>query len=424
MNHRRMLSRLAFALCYAVLAALSMLHRDAVTLSTLFWPPVGLTLAALMLSPPRRWYGWMALAGVLHVAAGMLVGQRPAAVATVFAFTDIAYCAAVAALWRWRTRGANTLSSLSATLWFIAFVAAGSVAGGWAAALALHAIYPGSSMDHWYVWSMACFVGSMIVAPLVLAWVRFRWRGLAEQNVLALWVGLVAAFAMLAGTTIMFNDPPRAREFVWHDGFGMSYGPLLFLAIVALSWGAAGSTLTVAGLALVASSYTMSDMGPYANIAHFNGEPLLAVQGFLGCAALLSLITTALAADRERALQRPSALTFQLETALRTSGQVAWEFRLRDRDLYWLGRLPYGIAAAQAPMALDDWLSHVHPEDQDRLRAWLNTGTESYAARRLRFRVRGEDGEYRPVEMSGSAMAGVSDRMTGLMAIPGDELVF
>lgn len=421
MTRHRVLCLLGFILGYGCLAAISMRERDAVTLSTLFWPPAGLLMAALMLSPARRWGAWMALAAALHVAIGIEVGERSVPVALVFALTDLVFCGAVAALWRWRTYAPGMLTTLRATLWFIVLLAMGSIGGGALVALGLRVVDPAASAGHWYVWSLAGFVGCIITTPTVLAWSRFRPRALAEQNVLHLWVGLIAAFALLAGTTLVFNNPPSGAHFVWHDGFGMSYGPLLFVAIVALAWGAAGSTLTVAGLALVAGSYTLSGMGPYANIAHFSGEPLLAVQGFLGCASLLSLVTTALSADREQALKRTAALTRQLEAALRVSGQVAWEYRRTEQRLYWLGRLPHGIDVANEPMPLDDWLEHVHEDDRDRVRAWLNTGTESYAVRRLRLRIRGSDGAFHPMEMAGSALSQVPDRMTGLMGMAGDD---
>ncbi|HTK01551.1 MAG TPA: MASE1 domain-containing protein [Bordetella sp.] len=422
MTRHRVLCLLGFIFGYACLAVVSMGERDAVTLSTLFWPPAGVLMAALMLNPPRRWGGWMALAATMHIAIGLLVGDRPLIVAVVFALTDLVFCGAVAALWRWRTRASDTLTTLRSALWFVALLAVGSVGGGGLAALGLRIADPSASAEHWYVWSLAAFVGCMIATPLILAWSHFRPGALAEQNVMHLWIGLIAAFALLAGTTIVFNDPPRGQHFVWHDGFGMSYGPLLFLSIVALSWGATGTTLIVAGLALVAGSYTMSDMGPYANMVHFSGEPLLAVQGFLGCASLLSLITTALSADRERALKRTAALTRQLEAALSVSGQVAWEFRRTEQRLYWLGRLPYGIDVPAAPMPLGDWLARVHDDDRDRVRAWLHTGVDSYASRRLRLQIRGPDDAFHPVEMTGSAINQIPDRMTGLMGTAGDDM--
>jgi integral membrane sensor domain MASE1 len=424
MKCHRLLGYFVFAFGYVVLAAISMRQRDAVTLSTLFWPPTGLLMAVLMLNPPWRWGGWMALAAALHTAAGMLAGERSPTIAMVFALADLAFCGSVAALWRWRTLQANTLTTLPAALWFVILLAAGSIVGGVLATLGVLAIEPATSAEHWYVWSLAAFVGCMIVTPLVLTWARFRWHLLAEQSLLQLWIGLIAAFALLAGTTIMFNDPPHVGHFVWHDGFGMSYGPLFFLMIVALCWGAAGSTLTVVGLALITSSYTMSGMGPYANSTHFNGEPLLAMQGYLGCAALLSLLTTALAADRERALQRTSTLTFQLEAALRVSEQAAWEFRRADQHLLWLGELPYGIVSVPTLMPLDDWLTRVHPEDRDRLRAWLYTGTDFYAERRVRFQVIDPNGTYQVMEMIGSAREDTPDKMAGLLGVPRDEIAF
>lgn len=412
MTHRRVLCLLGFMVGYACLAAVSMRERDAATLSTLFWPPAGMLMAALMLNPPRRWGVWMALAAALHIAMGMLVGERSLPVALVFAVTDLVFCGAVAGLWRWRTHAPGMLTTLAATLWFIALLSVCSVAGGVLAVMGLRAVDPSASAEHWYVWTLAGFVGCIITTPMILAWSHFRPRALAEQNVLHLWVGLIAAFALLAGTTIVFNHPPDGPRFVWHDG--MSYGPLLFVAIVAVAWGAVGSTLIVAGLALVAGSYTLSGMGPYANIAAFNGEPLLAVQGFLGCAALLSLVTSALSADREQALKRTAALTRQLEAALRVSSQVAWEYRRAEQCLYWMGTLPYGIPAPDAAMPLGDWLARVHQDDRDRARAWLHTGADSYALRRLRLRVLGPNGNFHQMEMTGSAISQVPDRMTGL----------
>lgn len=410
---------LGYILGYACLAGISMRDRDAATLSTLIWPPAGLLLAALMLDAPRRWPVWMTAAATLHVIIGIAAGDRPWPVALVFALTDLVFCGAVAALWRWRTRSAGTLATLPATLWFIVLLALGSVAGGALAALGVRAVGAPASLERWYVWSMAGFVGCLITAPMIMAWARFRPRALAEQNLLHLWIGLVAALALLAGTSIIFNHTPAAPRFVWHNG--MSYGPLLFVAIVALAWGPTGSTVVIAGLALIAGAYTASGLGPYAHITHFEGEPLLAVQGFLGAAALLGLLTSALSADRERALERGAALKRQLEAALRVSGQVAWEYRRAEQRLYWLGQLPLGIAATDASMPLDEWLGHVHADERDRARVWLHTGADSYALRRLRLRMQAPDGGFRTVEMSGSAIGQAPDRMTGLLGLANDE---
>jgi integral membrane sensor domain MASE1 len=429
MIRHRVLSPLAFAIAYAGLAVASMRQLDTVTLSTLFWPCAGLLMAALLLSPPRHWPGWMVLAATLHTAIGMVAGHRPAIVALTFAIGDLLFCWMVVGLWRWQSRDREpaTLTRLRGALWFIGLLACGAAGGGALVAFALRIVYPASSPQHWYVWSMAAFVGCMVTTPLVLAWSRFRVRRLAEQDLLSLWVGLIAAFAVLVGTTIVFDDPPRATEIVWHDGFGMSYGPLLFLSLVALCWGAPGSTLTVAGLALIAGSYTISGMGPYANIAHFSGEPLLAVQGYLGCAAVLSVLIGALSADRRRALHKAAALKGQLLAALRAAGQAAWEFRPATNSLQWLGELPFGVAPPNSRMTLDQWLAHVHPDDQHKLRAWLHDGPTGYAARSVQYRLRKDGIDYQPVEMTGSEPAGAtgpSDRSTGMLAIPRDDMLF
>jgi integral membrane sensor domain MASE1 len=426
MIRHRVLSHLAYVVAYSALALVSMRHLDATTLSTLFWPPVGLLMAALLLNPPRRWPVWMALAAVPHTAIGMLVAHRTPGIALVFATADLVFCGTVAALLRLRHRDPANLATLPGALWFIGVLSTCAALAGALVAQALRLVQPATSVDHWYVWSMAGFVSCMIITPLVVAWANFRFRRLADQNLLHLWVGLIAAFALLIGTTIVFDDPPRATALVWHDGFGMSYGPLLFLAVVALCWGAPGGSLTVAGLAIVAGSYTMSGMGPYANILHFAGEPLLAVQGYVGCAAVLNLIINALSADRERALHRNGTLRAQLQAALRVSGQVAWEFWPAAGRLQWLGQWPLGLAGERDEMTLDEWLARTHPEDRDKVRAWLH-GMDAPYARPLQFRLRGADDHYHAVEMTGSrtsTASGAPDRMTGLLGPARSDLPF
>lgn len=316
---------ISFTLAYGLLAFVSMRQRDLLTLSTLYWPPAGLLLGTLMLAPLRRWPRWMGIAAMLHLLAGLLVAGRSLPVALVFVLGDQILCGATAAAWKGitaamtRERAVALLGldnagfkhaatkrkfdTLGGTACFIGLTAAGSTLGGWLVALGLRAVTPATPLAHWYVWSIAAFVGCVITAPLLVAWSCFRIAVMAEQNLPRLWMGLAAAFALLAGTTAVFNS--RLGLWLWngHDPVDLTYAPLLFLALVAVTWGPAGSSLTVAGLALIAGSYTSSGLGPFANAAAFSGQPLLAVQGYLGAGALLSLLISALNADRERTMQ-------------------------------------------------------------------------------------------------------------------------
>jgi integral membrane sensor domain MASE1 len=344
MKRKAFPSVIAFALAYGLLAFVSMRQRDPLTLSTLYWPPAGLLLGTLMLAPLRRWPCWMGIASLLHLVAGMLVAGRSLPVALVFVLGDQLACCATAAAWR--RVAASTMpdgvphattsdiaaaattgdgvaalhapdhavfkrrfDTLAGTLAFIALTAANSALGGWLVALGLRAVTPATPLAHWYVWSIAAFVGCAITTPLLIAWAGLRFAHLAEQNLPRLWMGLAAALALLAGTTAVFNS--RLGLWLWngHNPVDLTYAPLLFLALVAITWGPAGASLTVAGLALIAGSYTSSGLGPFANAAAFSGQPLLAVQGYLGAGALLSLLIGALNADRERAMQ--DALSWQ-----------------------------------------------------------------------------------------------------------------
>lgn len=424
---------LAFVAAYSLLAMPSMQQRDTVTLSTLFWPPAGLLLAILMLTPAARWPTWMATAAALHIAAGIGIAGRSWEIAMAFAAGDFFLCGATAALWRWcmERHGIDTrntgqppkLTRLDGVLWFVALLAMNSILGGWLMVPALRAFAPATPSAHWYVWSMAAFVGCLVATPLVLAWSNWRWERLANQNLANLWLGLFAAFALLAGTTMVFNNPLSAWIWNGHPPADLTYGPLVFLALVSVTWGAAGTSLTVAGLALIAVSYTMSGMGPYGDAG--TGQPLLAVQGYLGAAALLSLLMGALGADRERAVREATSWKTQLQTALRTSQHMAWEFFPANQQIRWMGDYPNPFGQACEPdTTLSRWLDFVHAGDREKVLAWVDTANQPYSRKRLRVRLRCADGQYHDVELSGSAIRdadGAVARVTGLLGPLADD---
>jgi len=313
---------IAFATAYGLLAVTSMELRDSAALSTLYWPPAGLLLAALILAPTRRWPGWMALAASLHVAAGVVVAQRSLSIAVVFAAADLVLCGAVAALWRRAAGSAPDLAHPARALWFIGLTGVASIVTGRLLVALLDVLQPGVRTDCWYVWSLAAFAGCAVVTPLVLAWAGLQLRQLGEQNLRHLWLGLLAGFALLAGTTWVFNSSHAIAGHVWpahgwpgHDWLVHSwpwmhlprdqnlvagqwqldlidplYAPLIFLALLALNWGPPGTTLAVAGLALLCGSYTYSGLGPYADAGARSIPPLLALQIYLACAAVIGIV--------------------------------------------------------------------------------------------------------------------------------------
>ncbi|RXN91455.1 hypothetical protein C7R54_09935 [Achromobacter aloeverae] len=418
------LPRLAFVLAYGLLAVLCMRQRDTVTMSTLLWPPAGLLLAALMLSCRRRWPGWMALSATLHIASSILVAQRGLAASLIFAVGDLVLCGAVAAIWRARTADRRSLARVGSVLWFVLPLAVGAVAGGWLVAQGLHAVDHAIDTHHWYIWTQAAFVGCLITTPLIIAWSNWRTQAFIEQDLRNLWLGLAAALALLAGTTLVFNK--QWSDWLWQGrpAADLTYAPLVFLAFVAVAWGQAGCTLVVTGLAIVTGSYTLSGLGPYGSVGGAGSVPLVAIQGFLGAAALLSLLLGALSADRERAAREALAWKQQLQSALRTSHHLAWEFFPDTQRVVWLGEFPspYG-PACQPSTTVEQWLSHVHEEDRERLSAWVESTGKPDAARRMRVRLRCADGLYHEVELNGSAVRlpdGSVASVTGLLSPWGD----
>jgi integral membrane sensor domain MASE1 len=289
-----------FLVSYAMLAAASMGLRDALTLSTLFWPPVGLLLAALLLSRPRHWPGWMVLAAVLHVAAGILVAGRTWQVASIFAAADLVLCGGIAALYRLWATPAPALRGLRNCALFLALLGAAAMTGGVLVVTALKAMAPYTPAVHWYVWTVAGWVGCLVVTPLVVAGAQFRVRRLADLQLSSVWIGLLSTLALLAATVLVFDS--QLATWTWNQrAYDLAYVPLFFLAIVAMAWGPLGTAMAVLGLASIACGYTLGGMGPFGSAGSMMDGALVAVQGYIGAAAMLSVLVAALGAERRAA---------------------------------------------------------------------------------------------------------------------------
>src|SRR5205823_5982568 len=150
----------------------------------------------------------------------------------------------------------------------------------------------------WLVWWSGDALGDVLVAPLLLTWVRAA-RAAGRRLEAA---GLLAALLLLTG--LLLRNP-------------LSYVYAVFPVLVwaALRFGSRGTAMATAVVATLTIWYTLHGLGPF--VASAPTENLALLQTFLGLTAVTGLVLAAVVTERgaaEGALGREVAFVELLQT--------------------------------------------------------------------------------------------------------------
>jgi PAS domain S-box-containing protein len=273
---------IALAAAYAALTGVGYLLLDPATGMALWWPPIGLLLATLLVLPPRRWP--VAIAVVLPVAVGasLLRGRSPGMALWLIAGN---LAEALAAVWVIRlvagvrplvstVRGALAVGTVPAIVGGLLTLGA-----AWVHALVAGAPFSAAPRVFWSGTSL----GALALAPLVLAWLEPRapgprvraWELPALTGALA-----VALFLFAAGGSAVW-----ARDIVLIPP----------LAWAAFRFGPRGATAATAVTTLVLARFGTGALGLGA------ADPAQGVQFVLAVLGATSLLIAAASEERRRA---------------------------------------------------------------------------------------------------------------------------
>jgi len=405
------------ALVYIALAVLSGALAQEATDAWSVWLATPFTLGVLLVVVRTRWAAVLGGAAIGAAVFSWLI--EPGRIAWASGYAVIEVASAIAGAWSARQvarlpllleRPRDVAAIVVAAL--VTGVSGGALGAAWTAV-------SGSAdvLQTFYLWALANFVGALLVAPLVVAWSGFRVKrsgGLA----MPLFIGGAIACAFFLVTLQLLFGPAFGRM-VGSVGMTLTYPPILFMAIVALTWGARGATLAAFAGAMIALFNTAHGHGPFAAVDSFVGEANLEVQGYAAAVALTGLLIASLAA-RERALWRSARdWRTRFEAAIGAHRLVAYEWDPVSGTLAISGdTLPLvGVAAPQIA-TLADWLAHVVPDDRDATQTAFALRADGTALAPLRYRMQRSDGA--PVTLTDEAQAirdhdGSLHRITGIV---------
>ena len=382
----------AVALAYVVLAELSGQLTHEQTDAWSVWLATPLTLGVLLVVARARWapvligaaigaaaFSWVIEPGRLAWAGGYAAIEVLSAIAGAMAAHQVA--ALPLKLERPREVAALFVAAAATALVGGALGAAWTAVSGSAEAFAT-----------FYVWALANFVGALLVAPLIVTWAGFRAKRSGGLTMPQFAGGAIACVLLLASLQVLFGVN-GAERFPGSIGLTLTYPPILFIAVVALTWGARGATLAAFAGAMVALVNTAHGHGPFAAVEAFVGEANLEVQGYAAVIAVTGLLIAGLSA-RQRTLWREARdWRTRFEAAIGAHRMIAYEWDPASGAFAVSGDTAALVGVPPARIAtLADWLSRVVTEERDAMQTAFALRADGGAMPSLRYRVQRVDG--------------------------------
>ena len=275
---------LAVGLSYLGLAQFVLFLNDPVNLGAGFWPAAGVTIAALLLLPTRRW-GWVICAVVVAELGGDLAHGYPLVASLGWAAGNAIEPVVGASLVRRFVHPAGSLVPLRCLMGFLALgVIVGPLVGASIGSMATVGVI---GLPFWQVWPkfvLGDALGVLVVAPALLSLrTPFRRRGAIETFALAL--------SLVVVSSLVFRD--------LDPGWGLIL-PYLVVPLqtwAALRFGMRGAAWAVLWVTQVANWATATSYGPFSDSAQSAGHAVTLLQLYLAIATISALILAALVND-------------------------------------------------------------------------------------------------------------------------------
>ena len=398
-NYRYWLAFCAVSGAYVATAKLGLELSVAHGVITPVWPPVGIALAALVLGGYRLWPAVALGAFVSNATTGAAVD-----VAAVIAVGNTIEAVAGAYLLR-RFRFDARLERARDVLVFVVFAALVStmlsatigVTTLWVDGAASASPYGPA----WRLWWLGDATGDMLVAPLILvAATRFPWRINTRKLLEAL--GLLALVAGISAVVFLGG--------LWKYPY-LLFPPLILATFRFKQVGATAASLVAATFAVagVVSGDTPIGSDPTAGVQ--------ILQSMIALVAMSLLILAATLSERDTATSALARTHEGLSEAQSIASLGSWEWKIGGDEVSWSPEL-YRIFGLEQNEALtyEGFLSHVHPEDRERIEAAVEEALTDRSSFELLHRIMLPNGGERTVHSRGRVIvddAGAPTRMVG-----------
>jgi len=376
-------------LAYFCFAALSLHLTRGVDGVATIWPASGVLLAALMLVPPRRWFAFMAAAGIASLTANIDAGASwPRGLG--FSIVNVAEAAlATCLLRRHRPIDLSFADPASVGRFCLAAVIASMVSA------TLASIVSGDGSGTVFVsWFTTVALGMMIVTPVVLTGANIVLQHPAPPPIRT----VIEGAAILAGVAILTIGV-----------FAQSAYPLLtlpMLGVLAATYrlGPYGATVSVLLIAIIGSIATGYGLGPVTFVDGAE-RAVLFFQFYLLTLLGSALPLATLLAARGRMTARIGRDKRLLEMAERAAHVGHWRLEVDDGSMLWSAEVfrMHGMDEQGEAPSRQDAIRLYHADDRARISAVLDHLLATGEPFDLDARILRRDGTIRDVHVRGEA---------------------
>lgn len=336
---------------YALFSIAAFKLFGALTIGVTFFPPAGLTLAFLHLTPIRRWPIVLAAAAAAEVLVDLSQNQGREIIGFTLANTIEPAVGAILlrriapsiSLTRWRHAAGFALAAL----------VAGPAVGAAIGATTIQEVFGKPwhrTFGHWWVGDG---LGVLVVAPpalLVFATNRLQWSRVADRALTPLkrlihdWQFLTIALLTIAFAALVVTADRR---------------PWVYLAIPLLSWTAFRfREIGVASLGMILAAFTTAatahGIGPWSDLPALGAHAeLIQQQAFLGASLIGAWMLAIEAGERELSIRAHEVTAIRLAVASERAGHLDELRRERDQ-IARLQDLTSAVASASSTRHIAD----------------------------------------------------------------------
>jgi signal transduction histidine kinase len=381
-----------------------------------FWPPNIVLFCALLITPPRQWWIYIAATLPAHSIAELGVGMPVPQLLVAF----VTNCS-VALLNAFAVRRLMVeppwFGTIAKTIIYVIVTAFLSPAvcalGG-----AFVQILGGGSMDDyglfWARWYVSNALGSLTLGPIAMICLEPMTRPTLRPAGRSVEAAIIAAF-LIAACIVAFEDLPSIAS-----GYLplLLYLPLPIIIWAAVRFGAKGASgavfvISVALIWRTLNGPSLFDIGsPEANV--------FGMQLFLiGLSPPILLLGAAIEETR-RAARTTRENEERISFAAATSSVGLWQYEFAT-GAFWATdycRTLFGLSRGE-PLNLDRLVSRIHPNDVRTASASLGAAIAQAAPVDIEFRVQDND-EIRWISARARPIAGTDGRPAAMAGAFGD----
>lgn len=291
---------------YFALAQYVIWLNDPVRAGAGYWPAAGLTLAALVVLPARRW-GWVLGAVVVAEIGGGALQDYPLEATSWWAAANVAVPLVAALLLR-RFGHGGRLAPVGDLLWFLlAGVVVGPFVGAAIGSVGTSSAFGTDQVDVLLKWWAGDGLGVLVVSPLLLC---FRERPATRRAPVE---AAALAVTTLVVSVLVFRN--------WHPVWDVvtPYAVFPLLAWAGIRFGIRGAAITGFAVAEAANLATALHYGPFHLVAGPTGHAITALQLYLTVAVGAGLLIATLVHDtvaRTRLYERQRSVADALQEAV------------------------------------------------------------------------------------------------------------